>query len=63
MPINDSPRPLPERPDLRHLKDQARDLHRSGETATLAAAQLRIARLYGLASWPTLKAHVRDRQG
>jgi ankyrin repeat protein len=58
VPAHDSPRPLPERPDLRHLKDQARDLHRSGETATLAAAQLRIARLYGFPSWPKLKAHV-----
>ena len=58
MPIHDSPQPLPERPDLRHLKDEARDLHRSGETPTLAAAQLRIARLYGFPSWPKLKAHV-----
>ena len=58
MPAHDSPRPLPERPDVRHLRDQARDLHRSGEAATLAAAQLRIARLYGFPSWPKLKAHV-----
>jgi ankyrin repeat protein len=62
MPTHDSPRPLPERPDLRHLKDQARDLHRSGKAATLAAAQLRIARLYGFASWPKLKAHVESLQ-
>jgi len=57
----DSPgpsRPLPDRPDLRHLKDQAKDLLRSGAAKTLSAAQLQIARVYGFASWPKLKAHV-----
>ncbi len=52
------PLPLPDRPDLRHLKDQAKDLVKSGAAATLAAAQLRIARQYGFPSWPRLKAHV-----
>lgn len=53
-----SPRPFPEKPDLRHLKDQAKDLVRAGGDATLAQAQLRLAREYGFASWPKLKAHV-----
>ncbi len=54
----DSPRPLPDRPNLRHLKDQAKDLLRAGEAASLSAAQFQIARLYGFPSWPKLKAHV-----
>jgi ankyrin repeat protein len=60
MPIDsqDAPRPLPERPNLRHLKDRAKALVRAGEAATLSAAQFQIARLYGFASWPKLKAHV-----
>ncbi|HUF78578.1 MAG TPA: hypothetical protein VMR44_06680, partial [Thermoanaerobaculia bacterium] len=58
VPTHDSPRPLPERPDLRHLEGQARDLHSSGGAPTLAAAQLHIARLYGFPSWPKLKARV-----
>ena len=49
---------LPERPDLRHLKDQARDLLNTGASPTLADAQFQIARRYGFASWPKLKAHV-----
>lgn len=55
--MSDSQR-LPDRPDLRHLRDQARDLLRSGAAPTLAQAQLCIARSYGFASWPKLKAHV-----
>ncbi len=60
MPTNpeESPRPLPDRPNLRHLKDQAKDLLRAGEAASLSAAQFQIARLYGFPSWPKLKAHV-----
>jgi hypothetical protein len=65
----DAPRPnphpsrsLPEKPDLRHLKDQAKDLVRAGEAPTLAQAQLRLAREYGFASWPKLKAHVESLQ-
>src|SRR6266850_3709371 len=53
-----APRPLPDRPNLRHLKDQAKDLLKAGATASLADAQFQIARLYGFASWPKLKAHV-----
>src|SRR6266481_3331985 len=58
---NDSqgaPRPLPERPNLRHLKDQAKDLLKAGLAKSIAGAQFQIARLYGFASWPKLKAHV-----
>ena len=53
-----SPRQLPSRPNLRHLKDQAKDLLRVGEAVSLSEAQLKIARLYGFSSWPKLKAHV-----
>jgi ankyrin repeat protein len=52
------PRPLPDRPNLRHLKDQAKDLLKTGAATSLADAQFQIARLYGFASWPKLKAHV-----
>jgi ankyrin repeat protein len=54
----DAPRPLPAKPNLRHLKDQARDLLRAGEAESVAAAQFEIARRYGFASWPKLKFHV-----
>jgi hypothetical protein len=53
-----TPRPLPDRPNLRHLKDQAKELLKAGAAASLAEAQFQIARLYGFASWPKLKAHV-----
>jgi ankyrin repeat protein len=54
----DAPRSLPARPHLGHLKDQAKDLVKSGVAASIAAAQFQIARRYGFASWPKLKAHV-----
>lgn len=53
-----APRSLPARPDLRHLKDQAKDLLAGGRAKSLADAQFQIARLYGFPSWPRLKAHV-----
>jgi len=40
------------------LRDQAKDLLRSGEAGTLTEAQFQIARLYGFTSWPKLKAFV-----
>jgi ankyrin repeat protein len=64
---------LPARPDLGHLRREARDLLRaaqSGDVAAadrigavsgalnLAAAQLAVAREYGFASWPRLKTAV-----
>ncbi len=51
-------RPLPDRFNLRHLKDQAKDLLKAGAAASLADAQFQIARLYGFGGWPKLKAHV-----
>ena len=54
----DAPRPLPERPNLRHLKDQAKDLRKAGGAHSLADAQFKIARLYGFLSWPKLKEHL-----
>ena len=60
MPNNsqDAPRPLPDRPNLRFLKDQAKDLYRSGEAQSITDAQFKIAQIHGFASWPKLKAHV-----
>lgn len=54
----EAPRALPNRPNLRHLKNQARDLFNSGDAASITEAQFKIARLYGFASWPKLKAHI-----
>ena len=49
-----APRPLPQRPHLRHLKDQAKDLLKAGAAASLADAQSRLPAstgfLVGLAS-------------
>ena len=49
---------LPERPNLRHLRDQAKSLVRTRAAPTLADAQFQIARQYGFPSWPKLKQHV-----
>ena len=49
---------LPERPDLQHLKNQAKDLLKEGTASSLADAQLSVARSYGFSSWPKLKLHV-----
>jgi ankyrin repeat protein len=54
----DDPRPLPAQPNLRHLRDQARDLLTGGHAESLTHAQFQVARQYGFASWPKLKAHV-----
>src|SRR5688572_8507757 len=53
-----APSALPDRPNLRHLKDQAKDLVKAGGVKSLADAQFKIARRYGFSSWPKLKAHV-----
>ena len=55
---NSASRSLPDRPDLAHLKHQAKDLLKGGQDDSLAAAQLQIARDYGFSSWPKLKRHV-----
>jgi hypothetical protein len=67
---------LPERPNLDQLRRQARELLRAaadGETSalhriravsenvSLSAAQLAVARGYGFASWPMLRAEVKRR--
>lgn len=49
---------LPDRPNLRHLRDQAKNLVRSGAASTLADAQFQIARQYGFPSWPNLKHYI-----
>ena len=64
---------LPGRPSLDQLRRQARELHRAAADGdedsarrvravsprfTLSAAQLAIAREYGFASWPKLRAEV-----
>src|SRR5918993_4833538 len=54
----ETPRPLPDRPNFRHLKDQAKDLFKAGAATSIADAQFKIARQYGFASWPKLKAHI-----
>ena len=59
----ESSRPLPDRPNLRHLKDQAKDLLKAGAAGSITDAQFKIARLYGFASWPKLKAHIDSLEG
>ena len=53
---------LPTRPNLEHLKKQARqrlrELRAHHPGAQLADAQHAVAQDYGFASWPKLKAHV-----
>jgi hypothetical protein len=53
-----APRSLPDRPDLRHLKAQAKDLFKAGAAKSITDAQFQVARSYGFASWPKLKAHL-----
>jgi hypothetical protein len=53
-----APHALPDRPNLRHLKDQAKDLVKAGTATSITDAQFKIARLYGFPSWPKLKAHL-----
>ena len=58
-------RDLPARPHLDHLRKQAKDLLRELQQrkpdAQLSDAQHAIAREYGFASWPKLRAHVEAR--
>jgi len=63
-PTNPGPRrPLPERPNLEHLKKEAKQrlkvMRLDDSDATLAAAQLATAREYGFASWRRLVAYVK----
>ncbi|WP_348265242.1 ankyrin repeat domain-containing protein [Telmatobacter sp. DSM 110680] len=57
----ESPRPLPEHPNLRYLKDQAKAMLKAGQAVSLAEAQREIARLYGFASWAKLKSKVEEK--
>jgi ankyrin repeat protein len=52
------PRFLPDRPDLRHLRQEAKRRRKAGEFPSIALAQLAVARDYGFRSWPRLKFHV-----
>ena len=58
-------RDLPPNPNLEHLKKQAKalleKLRQQNANATLVNAQHALAREYGFASWPKLKAHIEDR--
>lgn len=56
--LSGATRTLPDHPNLRHLKDQAKDLFRSGSAKSLAEAQLKTARVYGFSSWAKLKSHL-----
>ena len=55
-------RDLPPRPNLDHLRNQAktalRAMREHQADATLSDAQHAVAREYGFASWPKLKAHL-----
>ena len=57
---------LPTRPNLEYLKKIAKQqvaaLRRQGKTASLAQAQLSLARSYGFASWRKLKTHIEQLQ-
>ncbi len=48
---------LPERPNLEHLKNQARDAAKANGIKR-SVAQFNLARTYGFASWSKLKAYV-----
>ena len=49
--------PLPSDPSLEWLRNRARDVQRR-DGVRLSDAQLSVAREYGFASWPKLRAHV-----
>lgn len=55
-------RALPERPNLDHLKNEAKALHKAlrerNPQAKLTDAQRQLAREYGFPTWATLRAHV-----
>ncbi|MEV0403369.1 serine hydrolase domain-containing protein [Actinoallomurus sp. NPDC050550] len=62
--MSDQARRLPDRPNLRYLKQEAKRRLAAGEFATLHEAQLAIAREHGLPSWTALKEFIvaaRDR--
>ena len=62
MPGQANSRSLPGRPNLRHLKLEAKRRVAAGEFATLHEAQVAIAREHGFSSWTALKQVVGDSQ-
>ena len=61
--MSDQTRELPEQPNLRFLKLEAKRRLTAGEFATLHDAQLAVAREHGLSSWTVLKEAVTADQG
>src|SRR5690348_17796742 len=57
-------RSLPERPNLDHLKNEAKALHKTlraaDADARLTDAQRQLAREYGFPTWAKLRAHVQN---
>ncbi len=49
---------LPDRPNLEHLKNEAKALKKSQAIAQLSEAQFLVAKEYGFASWSKLKQYV-----
>ena len=62
MPGEPSSRSLPGRPNLRHLKLEAKRRLAAGEFPSLHEAQAAIAREHGLPSWAALKRHISENQ-
>ncbi|MEM6392952.1 MAG: ankyrin repeat domain-containing protein [Planctomycetota bacterium] len=62
VPAHGGAMSLPPRPELSHLKNQAKRrleaLRRSDPKAKLSTAQFALARDYGFSSWRELKAHI-----
>jgi CubicO group peptidase (beta-lactamase class C family) len=56
--LSDQSRALPDQPNLRFLKLEAKRRLSAGEFTTLHQAQLAIAREHGLSSWAALKEHI-----
>ncbi|MFN7932780.1 MAG: ankyrin repeat domain-containing protein [Bryobacteraceae bacterium] len=54
---------LPPRPNLEHLKKQAKALYKEGKATTLTEAQRLLAASYGFRNWPSLRRHVLAKQG
>jgi ankyrin repeat protein len=52
------PRQLPEKPNLQHLRKQAKALLRTMPKGKLAVAQHALAKEYGFDTWAKLKSHV-----
>ena len=57
-----SPRPPPSVPTFGTSRIRPGTCSRRGRATSLAKAQFRVARQYGFASWPKLKAHVESLQ-